>query len=691
MRTHFPRCLALRLIPLLLLLLLLIVFLGLLSTVPAQAGAAPPYQPALLSPTRLVTETYTNPLEPAIPGTEGVVESCADPAIIRGQEPDDDYWYIYCTTDPLNGEDRNGEGGLNFHLIPILRSRDLVNWTYMGDAFTERPSWADPTAGLWAPDIQYFNGQYYLYYGVTDVRPEISGEPEDCHDDNAIGVAVASDPLGPWTPHDSPVIAPRRAGDGCNFFWTFDPDVLTPEDGENYIYYGSYYGGIEVRPLSEDGFTTEAEEAVQVAIPNRYEGAEVVEHDGMYYLFVSATNCCVGPLTGYSVFAGRSDSPTGPFVDREGVSFLNSRVGGTPVLSMNGNRWVGPGHNDVFTDLDGQTWTVYHAIDRFDPYFEGEIGFTKRPLLMDPIVWVGEDGWPMVRGGFWASDEPMPAPAAQPGETTEYEPEIREDAEPGELIASLSDEFTGTLGTQWEWVREPPTDTFGVTDGTFRFETQAADLYVDRNDASVLIQPLSEEVIPGEYMVETRVRLDLPPDGCCHNFVQAGLVIYGGDDNYIKLVHVSIWETRQTEFAKELYPVPEGYPRYGNTVVGPPDEWTYLRIVKREQKDEQEYTAYTSRDGITWVRGGTWTHQLGVGEPLHLGLVSMGGEGFTANFDYVRVYTLEEVPTAVTLQVLAVDNSSRRGQEVLLVGTAVLLTATLVLRRRSRIRQFMGR
>jgi arabinan endo-1,5-alpha-L-arabinosidase len=121
--------------------------------------------------------------------------------------------------------------------------------------------------------------------------------------------------------------------------------------------------------------------------------------------------------------------------------------------------------------------------------------------------------------------------------------------------------------------------------------------------------------------------------------VQAGLVIYGDDNNFIKLVEVSIWETRQTEFAKELFPVPDGYPRYGNTVVGPPGEWSYLRIVKRNTKDGEFYTAYTSLDGVNWVRGGTWTHELGA--DASIGLVSMGGSGFTANFDYVRVYKLK--------------------------------------------------
>jgi arabinan endo-1,5-alpha-L-arabinosidase len=153
---------------------------------------------------------------------------------------------------------------------------------------------------------------------------------------------------------------------------------------------------------------------------------------------------------------------------------------------------------------------------------------------------------------------------------------------------------------------------------------------------------LTTDAPDGNYVVETRVRLNLPPEGCCFNFVQAGLVIYGDDNNYLKLVHVSIWETRQTEFAKELFPVPAGYPRYGNTVVGPPDEWTYLRIVRRMQGGEEHYTAYTSQDGMTWIRGGTWTHNLG--EDARIGLVSMGGSGFTANFDYVRVYSIHSGP-----------------------------------------------
>ena len=63
-------------------------------------------------------------------------------------------------------------------------------------------------------------------------------------------------------------------------------------------------------------------------------------------------------------------------------------------------------------------------------------------------------------------------------------------------------------------------------------------------------------------------------------------------------------------------PVPNGYPRYGNTVVGPPGSTTWLRIVRRMVGGEEYYGAYTSVDGVKWVRGGVWTHNLGVGAKI---------------------------------------------------------------------------
>jgi len=595
-------------------------------------------------------DSYRNPLEPRIP-SGGIVETCADPMVIRGQQRGDDLWYMYCTTDPLNEDDRNSEGDFVFHPIPMMQSRDLVNWRYVGDALPEPPSWAAEGAGIWAPDVVYSRTQdrYYLTFVVTDTNDEY-GEP-GCGGDSAIGVATSRSPTGPWHTSDQPVVEPRHdpnSEDPCAFFWTFDPDVLGDSVRDHSIlYFGSYYGGIHARRVTfhRHGITTTGD-ATPIAVGNRYEGANVVQRRDWYYLFASATNCCKGPLTGYSVFAGRSRSPLGPFVDREGNSLLAGRVGGTPVISMNGNRWVGPGHNSVFRDFDRQWWTVYHAIDRSNPYIDPSINLNRRPAMLDPIDWVG--GWPTVRAGRWASDRRMPAPAAQPGDHTRYEPRPVTEYRPGRLVHHASDEFEDdSLDPQWSWVRQPNAESYGVGSGRLRWETQKADLYEGSNNASVL----TERAPRGDYVVETRLHLDLPPEGCCHNYTQAGLVIYDGDDSFIKLVHVSIWETRQTEFAKEVPPPDrEFYPRYGNTVVGPPADWTHLRIVKRDVEvaegapARERYTAYTSQDGRHWVRGGTWTHRLG--DDARIGLVSMGepeNEEFVAQFDYVRVSRVVEV------------------------------------------------
>ncbi len=330
--------------------------------------------------------TYTNPV------SEDFADTFADPAVIKAK---DGFWYAYGTTDPL----KEGEG--ESHTVPISRSEDLVEWEYVGDAFEEptEVSWADDDASLWAPDIRYINGEYYMYYVVTQ-----TGDSSE-RDDNAIGVATAPAPTGPWTDSGEPVVGPREGNGG--FLWTFDPTAFVDEDGTRYLYYGSYNGGVFVTELSDDS-TRAVGEPEMVAIDNRYEGAYVVKRDDFYYLFASSADCCAGPTTGYSVYTGRSESPKGPFLDKEGQSLTESRVGGSIVAAPNGNKWVGPGHNAVVTDLSGEDFFVYHAIDRDDPYLDGTSGINERPMLIDRLDWI--DGWPTVRGGQWASENEETAP-----------------------------------------------------------------------------------------------------------------------------------------------------------------------------------------------------------------------------------------------------------------------------------------
>ena len=101
--------------------------------------------------------TYTNPV------SQGFADTFADPAVIRAR---DGFWYAYGTTDPLR------EGERTRHIIPTARSRDLVHWTYVDDAFTEStlPSWAAPGAALWAPDIRYLDGTWAASASSRDGR-----------------------------------------------------------------------------------------------------------------------------------------------------------------------------------------------------------------------------------------------------------------------------------------------------------------------------------------------------------------------------------------------------------------------------------------------------------------------------------------------------------------------------------------
>jgi arabinan endo-1,5-alpha-L-arabinosidase len=304
-------------------------------------------------------------------------------------------------------------------------------------------------------------------------------------------------------------------------------------------------------------------------------------------------------------------------------------VGGTPVLQQNGNRWIGAGHNTVFQDPAGQWWTFYHAVDQHQGYFSVEDKLTRRPLLLDRIDWVG--GWPVVNGGKGPSDSPQPRPAVTPGRTS---PAPALATSPSVAAPLWLDRFaSGTLDPRWQWVRPQAAGSWAPGQPGLRMATQQADLHVDTNSAAVLASALPD----GDLRIEARIRLDAPLE-CCALPVQAGLVLMRDDDNYVKLVELAHEGLRQVEFGKELAPVGKGYPRYGNTVVGTPGEWTWLRIDLRRGGNEERYTAWSSQDGKDWVRGGTWTHRLGSG--VKLGLVAMGGAGHAVTFGEVSVARL---------------------------------------------------
>ena len=201
---------------------------------------------------------------------------------------------------------------------------------------------------------------------------------------------------------------------------------------------------------------------------------------------------------------------------------------------------------------------------------------------------------------------------------------------PGTLVDG--DEFDAAApGAGWTVVRDPDVTVAG---GELVWQVEPTDLVGSGNTAGILLRDPPE----GDWTAETKVTIDLGTDEI-RNYQQAGLIAYVDDDDFARLSHVAIWNTRQTEFGREIPYA--GTTSFGGTIVGPPAETTWLRLVHRtDDSGEHEVQAFTSTDGTLWIAGGVWTFPAG--SDIRVGLISHGAQGdaplATAEFDYLRIY-----------------------------------------------------
>ncbi len=283
-----------------------------------------------------------------------------DPNLVKAA---DGYFYAYSTQADWTKRNLGGP-----FIIPILRSKNLVEWKYVGDALKNKPSWKEE-GGIWAPDVSLYKGKYLMYYSFSTW-----GDPNP-----GIGVAVADKPEGPFKDYGklffSQEIGVRNSIDAYFF----------EDKGIPYLVWGSFNGiyGIE---LSDDGLQTKGEKFLLAG--TAFEGSYIYKKNNYYYYFGSTGTCCEGAKSTYRVVVGRSRSFKGPYVDKEGKSLIDN--GGTLVLQKNDENagFVGPGHNgDIVKDKKGNTWMVYHA-------FENLSDNKGRVMLLDKINWV--KGWPLI-------------------------------------------------------------------------------------------------------------------------------------------------------------------------------------------------------------------------------------------------------------------------------------------------------
>ena len=311
-----------------------------------------------------------------------------DPSCIKAGE----YYYLY-STDAIYFKERPEIEDIPKEIgnIQVRRSKDLVNWEFVGWAFDTIPAEAIEyieavsqgrrPRNIWAPYVIEWNGRYRLYYAVSLFGARTS----------YIGLAVSSSPEGPWELKGC--VVKTDENDKMN---AIDPSVIADrKSGKHWMHYGSYFGGlycVELNP--ETGLTLNpGDKGHLVARRANYrirnlEAPEIIYNPELdkYFLFTSYDAL----FTHYNVRVGRSEQPQGPFLDLFGKE-LGDTTDNYPILTyayrFDGHPgWAGVGHCGVIND-DGK-YLMFHQ-GRLAPYNQMMV------LHVREIFW-NSDGWPVV-------------------------------------------------------------------------------------------------------------------------------------------------------------------------------------------------------------------------------------------------------------------------------------------------------
>jgi len=325
--------------------------------------------------------TYKNPV---------INADYSDPDVIR---VGDDFYMTASSFDAVPG-------------LPILHSKDLVNWNIIGHALHRQPpeahfSQTQHGNGVWAPSIRYHQNEFYIYYPDPDF---------------GIYLVKAKNIYGPWS---QPVLV--EAGKGL-----IDPCPLWDEDGKVYLVH-AYAGSratiksiIVVKELSADG-TKVMSDPILVFDGHAHhptiEGPKFYKRNGYYYIFAPAG----GVGGGYQLIL-RSKNVYGPYEEK-----IVLDQGNTPVNGPHQGAWVN-------TQM-GEDWFL-HFQDK---------GAYGRVMHLQPMQW--KNDWPII--GIDKDGDGKGEPVL-----TFKKPNV------GKVYSALtpqeSDEFNALkLGLQWQWQANP--------------------------------------------------------------------------------------------------------------------------------------------------------------------------------------------------------------------------------------------
>ena len=367
-----------------------------------------------------VPKAFTNPV---------ITGFFPDPSVVRVGE---DYYCVNSTFE-------------YFPAIVISHSKDLVNWEQIGHVFT-RSEELDLTnyydgMGIWAPDISWYNGEFYIFYCTVQLKKDRSVNVRGNY------MMKSKTILGPWS-------KPVQLTDNGN-----DPSHFVDTDGQHYMLFAAGIptgNGTKIVKLNnectkivEGPFWMETEG--KKAAP---EGPHLLKKDGYYYLVMAASG---GLFSGHHMLVSRSKNIYGPYENSPNNPYLTQR----DPNAVNFHQ----GHGKIFNTQNGEWWTMVIS----QRWLPGEIKGVKkgisqlgRETSLEKITW-SDDGWPVANGGKGPLDANIRpylpwTPVSNPS----------------------SDEFSEKqLAIQWVFRRNPNYSGFSLTDNNGALRIYSGDNDID--------------------------------------------------------------------------------------------------------------------------------------------------------------------------------------------------------------------
>ena len=431
--------------------------------------------------------------------------------------------------------------------LPILHSKDLVNWKLIGHAIQRlEPQDVFSTMqhgnGVWAPAIRFHNDEFYIYYGDPDY---------------GIFVVKTKNPAGKWS--DPELV---KAGKGL-----IDPCPLWDDDGRVYLvhaYAGSRAGIKSILAVTE--LNAEGNKAISPsrtvydghAVDPTIEGAKFYKRNGDYYIFAPAG----GVATGWQVVL-KSKNVYGPYERKVVLA-----QGKSPINGPHQGAWV--------ETPAGENW-FFHFQDK---------GAYGRVVHLQPMIWK-DNGFPVI--GIDKDGDGVGEPVL------EYKKPKISGSFPVQTPAE-SDEFSsGELGLQWQW-QANPADWWSFPDaqkGTLTlFSVPIPENYKNLWDVPNLLL----QKFPSDKFTST-VKFSFLPD---ERFVgeRAGLVIMGMD-----YALISIEKTKDgfVVSQNECIGADKGNPETTNQTISAKNTDIYFRV---NVNPDAICQFFYSRDGKKFTKTG---------------------------------------------------------------------------------------